>query len=335
MITRMIVASLAAFLHQPTPGPQPEASPATAGPVAAETPERVSIATYNIWVGGEKASTDKAASRAQTLAAMKALDVDVLAIQERREFAAEYASGLGYSVVPLGDSTAILTRFEVLGTSRGMFGAKLRTPQGTIVWAFNVHFPASPYQPYQLAGIEYGDGRFVSTPAQAVTEARLARGEPALKCLRDLDHALREEGALVTLCGDFNEPSHLDWTPAAVRAWNRIGPVDWPTTRLFNDAGLRDAFRLAHPDPVARPGWTWTPRPESRDVMDRIDLVLAAPLTTTERPTGTSNLATWRVIDAQVAGERGPVTDLVIEPWPSDHRAVKVTFERTAASVSP
>jgi endonuclease/exonuclease/phosphatase family metal-dependent hydrolase len=335
----MHAAALLSLLMLLAAQPPGASAPAAAAPPPADaidpSPERISVATFNIWVGGEKADPDKARSRVQTLAAMKALDADVLAIQERGSFAEEYSNGLGYAVVPLGDSTAVITRLEVVGASRGKWGAKLRTPRGTIVWAFNVHVPASPYQPYQLAGIEYGDGRFVSTPIDAVTEARLARGEPALRCLRDLDPTLRENDALVVLCGDFNEPSHLDWTSPAVAAWNRIGPVEWPTTRLFHDAGFRDAFRAAHPDPVAKPGWTWTPRPEPRDVMDRIDLVLASPLETSPPARASADVtpskASWRVVEAQVAGEKGPMTDRVIEPWPSDHRAVRVVFERAHA----
>jgi endonuclease/exonuclease/phosphatase family metal-dependent hydrolase len=330
-----LLSLLMLLAAQPPVASAPAAQPTPPVDAPDQSPERVSVATFNIWVGGEKADPDKAVSRAQTLAAMKALDVDVLAIQERRGFAEEYAAGLGYAVVPLGDSTAVLTRLEVIGVSPSKWGAKLRTRRGTIVWAFNVHLPASPYQPYQLASIEYNDGRFISTPSQAVTEARLARGGPALACLRDVDTAMRETESLVILCGDFNEPSHLDWTSPTVAAWNRTGPVDWPTTRLFHDAGLRDAFRVVHPDPVAKPGWTWTPRPDTRDVMDRIDLVLAAPIATNDPSPHTSNASRsgdpWQVVKAEIAGEAGPMTDRVIEPWPSDHRAVRVVFENRRA----
>jgi exodeoxyribonuclease III len=331
---------------------------------ATPPPERLSIATFNIWVGGQNALPDKAASRELTLAAMRSLNADILAIQEQKGFANDYAAALGYNVLVQDDSTAILTRLEILSPSKNTWGAKLRTAQGSSVWVFNIHFPAAPYQPYQLAGIEYHDGRFITTAADAITEARLARGEPALRALRDMQPALREPDALVIIAGDFNEPSHLDWTQAATAAWQRTGPIDWPTTRLFTDAGLADAFRTLHPDPLAKPGFTWTPRPEPRDVMDRIDLVLFAntgpsaatnnaasptnarttnpPSTPTTPPTARSQIThagntqpTWRVINAQVAGEPGTMTDLIINPWPSDHRAVRIELERATPPTPP
>lgn len=51
-----------------------------------------------------------------------------------------------------------------------------------------------------------------------------------------------------------------------------------------------------------------------RDVMDRIYLLY------------TSNALV--PIRTEVLGESGPTTDLTLEPWPSDHRAMRVAFAR-------
>ena len=299
------------------------------GAATDSSPERLTVATFNIWGGGQRAHPDRDQSIIMTTAAMRAIDADILAIQEQGGLAQRYADALGYSVLVQGGSTAILTRLEIIEPSPAKFGVKLRSPSGATVWVFNIHFPAAPYQPYQLDGIEYHGGRFITTPEEAITEARLARGDPALRCLRDIDPALRDHGALVILCGDFNEPSCHDWTPASVKAWNRTGPIDWPTTRMFEDAGLTDAFRELHPDPVAKPGWTWTPLTLARTVMDRIDLVLYASVPDNESQ---PNSPRWRPVRALVVGEQSPaseqMSDMVIEPWPSDHRAVLIEFER-------
>lgn len=270
------------------------------------------VLTFNIWVGGERGDPDKAVSRARTLEALRLADADIICLQEQSGKGEEYAAGLGYRILVQGGSTAILTRHEIVGESERKWGAKIRLPSGREVWAFNVHFPAAPYQPYQLVGIEYHGGRFVSTEADAITEARLARGEPALRCLRDLQPALRS-GLPVFLAGDFNEPSHLDWTPAAIVRRGLPTPVAWPTTTMFADAGFTDAYRAIYPDPVAKPGFTWTPRPDERDVMDRIDLVLFAGQGV-------------RVTRAQVLGESPATSDLVMEAFPSDHRGMVATF---------
>ncbi len=96
------------------------------------------------------------------------------------------------------------------------------------------------------------------------------------------------------LTGDFNEPSHLEWTEAAVAAGKCPLAVDWPATRAIAGAGLIDAFRAcAH---------------------DRIDFVFAGG-------------AGVKVVSAEVVGEEERRADLVVRPWPSDHRAVVATVE--------
>jgi exodeoxyribonuclease III len=115
--------------------------------------------------------------------------------------------------------------------------------------------------------------------------------------------------------GDFNEPSGRDWTPAAVKAGNQPLAVDWPTTRALEDEGFVDAFRAANPDPVAKPAFTWTPTSKPTvdwDHHDRIDFVLA-------RADG------LEVESAAIVGEKRPEADVVVRPWPSDHRAVAAT----------
>jgi hypothetical protein len=85
---------------------------------------------------------------------------------------------------------------------------------------------------------------------------------------------------------------------------------------------IRDGATLAEvlPNPVAKPGFTWTPgSPEGErvEVHDRIDWVL-------------SMLAT--AIASKVVGEGGnPNTDIAVDPWPSDHRGIVSTLEVTPA----
>jgi exonuclease III len=116
----------------------------------------------------------------------------------------------------------------------------------------------------------------------------------------------------VIVTGDFNEPSVHDWTPEAVAAGQKPVAVKWPTTGRLVADGFIDAYRAIHPDPVAKPAYTWTPRYDEAatdDHPDRIDFVLV-------RGEGA------RVTDAAIVGEDGPRSDIVVMPWPSDHRAV-------------
>ena len=82
------------------------------------------------------------------------------------------------------------------------------------------------------------------------------------------------------MTGDFNTPSHLDWTPAVDGRPRRTVhyPVPWPVTSAVAAAGFIDAYRAVHPDPVAAPGHhvdlrLSVPAPRAaNEVVDRIDI---------------------------------------------------------------
>jgi hypothetical protein len=86
--------------------------------------------------------------------------------------------------------------------------------------------------------------------------------------------------------------------------------------------GFKDSFRVVHPDPLAKPGFTWTPgSPEGEkvEVHDRIDWVLSIGANATA---------------SKVVGEGGnPNTDIAVDPWPSDHRGIVSTFNVTPAEM--
>jgi hypothetical protein len=143
---------------------------------------------------------------------------------------------------------------------------------------------------------------------------------PSARALQTLG-SLAADGIPVFLTGDFNTPSHRDWTPAmqlqrpeAIRY-----PVAWPSTALLEAAGLRDSFREVFPNPVATPGLTWTagmPAPyiPPRETLDRIDFIFSGGTTAT--------------VDSRILGEAGGAgVSASVTPWPSDHRAVVSTFE--------
>jgi exodeoxyribonuclease-3 len=121
---------------------------------------------------------------------------------------------------------------------------------------------------------------------------------------------------VIFVTGDFNEPSALDWTDSVFAAGRCPAAVRWPTTAAILDAGFTDAFREVHPDPLASPGHTWTPTTADNDPADRhdrIDFVLVSgPHVQVER--------------AEIVGENAERADIVVTPYPSDHRGVVATF---------
>ena len=149
-----------------------------------------------------------------------------------------------------------------------------------------------------------------------------------------LEEAIEEKRAIF-LVGDFNEPSHLDWTEHYAKngsdRWvdNPTGtplrlPVQWPGSVLLENIGMVDSFRQVHNDEVKKPGNTWTlpypsqtpgRRPYGDQVLDRIDRIYHHG----------NNV---QVLSAEVVGEKGDTSDIVIKGrWPSDHRAVVVEYK--------
>ena len=290
----------------------------------------LTVMSFNIWGGG--ANEDKPVD--DTVAAIQAVDPDIVGVQETMlegphctakhcpplgdSVAKELADALGYHYYEQRQvnealwANAILSRDPIGEPTPNDLGVEIDV-DGQEVYAFNIHLDDSPYQPYQLLDIPYGGAPFIDTEAEAIRFAEHTRG-PAIELLKeDLAEADGAEAAFVF--GDFNEPSGLDWTQAAVDADNQPIVVDWPTTRALEDEGFVDAFRDANPDPVAKPAFTWTPSSKptvSWDHHDRIDFVLA-------------RADDLEVESAAIVGEKRPEADIVVRPWPSDHRAVAAT----------
>lgn len=300
-----------------------------AAPAGAET---LRVMSFNIWGGG----ANEGKGIEETVAAIKAAGADVVGVQETRpegdNCTAEDCPALGKSVAPaiaaaLGWhvydqkqenealwANAVISRYPIGAVSPNELGVALDV-NGRVVWLFNIHLDDEPYQPYQLLGIEYGPAPFIKTEAEAVRFATETRG-PALDLLQ-ADMAAADGAAAVFVTGDFNEPSVHDWTPEAVAAGHHPVAVAWPTTGRLVAEGFLDAYRAIHADPVAKPAYTWTPSYDEAakdDHPDRIDFVLV-------RGEGV------RVTDAAIVGEDGPRSDIVVMPWPSDHRAVVAEVE--------
>jgi exonuclease III len=295
----LVLLFAVAFLEHPAQGP-----PRTNGAGAI----RLRVMSFNIREGGVHGQFPA------VLAAIEQSAADVVGLQEPFGRTRRIAAALGWYAAP---SLQTISRFPILQPqgSRGRYGWLL-VGRGRVVTIANVHNPSSPYGPTLVLS---------ARPLEQVLDnerrVRLPRMRPFLRALEPIVAA----GEPVFFTGDFNSPSWRDWTPAVVEAvgWQpptveHRGPryaVQWPATLEMEAAGFRDSYREVHPDPVNAPGYTWTPghpKVGPRDVFDRIDFVWAA---------GRS-----RTIGSRIVGDADDVTDVVVEPWPSDHRAVVSSF---------
>jgi hypothetical protein len=237
---------------------------------------------------------------------------DVVGVQEAERNTRRLAGLLGWHASPRAH---VISRFPILEPphSHGLF-TYVEPVDGRVIAVANTHLPSTPYGPYRVRA-----GWSHDHVVRLERRLRLAALAPVLHRLP----ALAAKGIPVFLTGDFNSPSYLDWTPAVVRARKAVPyAVRWPASKALADAGFRDSYRDIHPDPVADPGYTWSPGgPETRkhDFYDRIDWVLHAGPSTT--------------VSSLLVGERGnPQVDLAFHrPYPTDHRGVVSAFDLTPA----
>lgn len=286
----------------------------------AQQPETLRVMTFNIWVGGESGKQPLE----QTAMVVQRAQADIVGLQEvggrerdgkRPDNGQKVAHLLNMDYFYQGDDdTAVMSRHKIVDHTPRKWGVQIELPSGRRVWLFNVHFSSSPYQPYQLLKIPYNDTPFFDTAEAAVAGARETRQEQVEAMLDELK-AVRDDKSTIFVTGDFNEPSVLDWTAAAQAAGHCPIAVAWPTTAAVQAAGFIDAYREVHPDPVTTPGNTWTPTTtadDPNDHHDRIDLVLVSS-------------PGVRVEKAEIVGEDSDHADIVVAPYPSDHRAVVAT----------
>jgi exodeoxyribonuclease III len=283
--------------------------------------DMVRVMTFNMQVGGESSGQPLE----QITKLVKAARADLAGLQEthgderngiKHNAARAIAEQLGWEYFDQGnEDTGIISRYRIVEHTPKKWGVEVELPSGHRVWLFNAHFLYAPYQPYQLLKIPYDNSPPLETADQAVDSARKARGTQVAGLLEEVV-GVRSEGTAIFVTGDFNEPSALDWTEPVFAAGRCPVPVRWPTTAALLDSGFLDTFREVHPDPLASPGNTWTPTTADNDPADRhdhIDFVLVSGPHT-------------RVEQAEIVGENSDRANIVVTPYPSDHRGVVATF---------
>jgi endonuclease/exonuclease/phosphatase family metal-dependent hydrolase len=293
----------------------PAGTSAPAGSIA------LRVMSFNIFYGGDELNLqtrqfckDPAGcpeTLDQVANAIRASGADVIGLEEATMNTCPLAEKLGWNC---SARTQIISRYPIVDPpgANGLYVFVEPTP-GRVVAVSDVHLPADPYGPYEIR-----DGATLDQVLQLENDLRVPDIQDELQTLPPL----AARGIPVFLTGDFNTPSHLDWTQAVADARADVPlPVQWPVSKALMNAGFKDSFRVVHPDPLAKPGFTWTPgSPEGEkvEVHDRIDWVLS--------------MGSATAIASKVVGEGGnPNTDIAVDPWPSDHRGIVSTFDVTPA----
>ena len=285
------------------------------------------VMSYNIHRGGTIHLKQPLSQTAKIIQEAKA---DVVGIQETRSpkgvNSKQLAQLLGWNYYVHPKNNVIITRYEIVEKMKT--GIKVKLPSGQGAYIFNLHLKPSYYMPNQFLGIKprwpKNDKPFVpviKTEAEAIASLKENPGKQIAELLKKI-RSLPDQEAPVFVVGDFNEPSHLDWTEAAAKAGRHPLKVVYPTSKAFAAAGFGDAYRTIYPDEMKNPGMTWSSKYKDDDPTshpDRIDFVYF-------KGKG------LQVNEVKVVGEDNEKADIVVTPYPSDHRAVVATFTLTNAN---
>ncbi|KAM0259326.1 hypothetical protein ACHAQJ_003356 [Trichoderma viride] len=278
--------------------------------------EEIKVMSFNMWFGGTNVND----YHNKQVRFLINTNVDIVGVQESwNGQATRLAQALGWYYWQSPNEVGIISRYPIVETfPEQAAGGSIRIEldgRKSQLMMWNVHLGYNPYGPYDFC--------FDDMPLAQVLnrEYESGRTPQIMEIVSAMQDALSEADDIpVILTGDFNAPSHLDWTDATKKAHCGTGFVPWPSSEFPVQSGLIDSFREAHPDPNAEPGITWSPiyldnngRPEP---LDRIDFVYHK---------GQS----LEVLQSEtlVAGEPTAEPNQQNNEWTSDHAAVMTTFK--------
>jgi endonuclease/exonuclease/phosphatase family metal-dependent hydrolase len=299
----LALASLAAACggasgDSPTATPSPQATPMT-----------LKVMEFNIEYGGTQVDF------AKVVEAVKAADPDVIGLEEAETNTSRLAKAAGYAY--WSNAMQVVSRYPLLEPpeAKGSYLFVQLRP-GFCIALSNVHLPSDAPGPTMVR-----KGKTAEQVIASETKVRLPYIQGQLQELPPL----ATQGIPVFLLGDFNAPSHLDYTAAVAGTRDYVKyPLGWPVSKAVEAAGFVDSWRAVFPDPLQSLGLTWwAARPQvdgwnpgPNAPQDRIDFIYSA--------------GPAKATAAQLAGEKGgPEVTFAVKPWPSDHRAVMATFDVT------
>ena len=273
-------------------------------PAVRERPVPDSVAfdvlAWNIWHGGRRDGDETGINK--TVDAISKSGAEVVCMQETYGSGPKIADRLQMIYYYRSSNLSVMTRYpilEVLGwyDPFRFGGVTLLLPNGRKMRFFSLWINHLPNLTETVEQARNGD--------EIVQKEMRTRGNEIHEILVNGQGILAQSDSIpIVIAGDFNSPSHLDWT-AATQELHRGLTVQWPVSKSMETAGFQDAYRFAHPDPLASYGRTWSPRfPDSWQ--DRIDYIY--------------------YLGHQLHCSQSEMLDQHPDGWPSDHAAVLARF---------
>ncbi len=294
------------------------------------------VLVWNVLHGAN--DVDKGAEK--TLAIIRSVEPDIVLLQESydidgdRPRLGEWLAGeLGWNQHQAKSThLCVLTPMELEATFfhhawHGV-GALLRDSHQRELLAWSIWIDYRAYIGYELR-----DNPTMSDEDLLAAEfERSSRLQQATAIIAHLQEAGQLSADVPLLVGgDWNTPSHLDWTKDTARVYKHRRDLALPVSKAMNDAGFMDTFRAVHPNPVQHPGITWSPMfrgpavgeegtPQSFHRIDR--LYLKNPADVSERWSLRS--VAGKVLPLVWEDDSIPVKE---RTFPSDHGALLMDLE--------
>ena len=141
------------------------------------------------------------------------------------------------------------------------------------------------------------------------------------------------------IIGDFNEPSHKDWTERTKNKFDHNGVVyQWDTTKYLSDNNFIDAYRSSYTDEVLYPGFTWPSKNKYKnstwtplaDERERIDYIFykgnALELKSISILGPKQSYKYNRLTSDDTSFDNFESLEN-LDSWISDHKGIKATFD--------
>jgi exonuclease III len=326
MLPRILIASILCWLSAPLILPS-----AKAAEVINQKghPNTLRVLVWNVWHGTN--DVDQGPEKALKL--IRDSKADICLLQEsydikgdRPNFGPWAAKQLGWNAWQ-GKSPhlCVISRFKIkkqfFHAAWHALGVELEDDHGRKLHAFSIWIDYRHYTPYLIQ----------KKPSAKDHDLLLCETERSgrMKQTTDILEYLGKQSLLtldtpLLLGGDWNCPSHLDWTNGTANAFKFRRELTLPVSKTVTDAGFEDTFRMIYPDPVKHPGNTWSPLFRKKNgnpqPMDRIDRLYYKP--NAKKPMLKPVRA--KVYPEELEDNAIPVRE---RKFPSDHAAVLIEFQ--------
>ncbi len=292
-----------------------------------EVVREVKVMSYNAWHGWGQINN----GHRKGLESIIFSGADIIGMQESTDNVSgsrvyqpqKIADDLGWFYRSnISGSIGLISRYPIsdqtlaAGLARG-FKVKITSSPLQEAILMNCHLDYTDYGPYaaQITG--------ATEASVLVVEKTSDRDEQIAAIMTGMNTILNDADNIpVFLTGDFNAPSHLDWTPATSSEHGGVGNVAWPTSNTVVNAGMTDSFRVVNTNPVTVAGNTWSPVFKSTEPQDRIDFVYYKGASVTP----VKSLVYTTAVENTVGAWGASTTPLMNNTWPSDHAAVITIF---------